>query len=359
MVEDRPIDLDIVPNNGFIVRNIYNSLDPYMRLMLVHPDTKHYRKPYALDEPLRSLSVAEVIRSSTSLYPQGTLVRTSLPIQQYSKLSAQDIAARSSAASSATLKTMPSTSHDTSRLAHWLGPLGMPGLTAYSSIFEIGKPQSGETIFVSSAMGAVGQMVGQICKIYGLRVIGSAGSTEKCELLERELNFDATFNYKQEATKTALQRLAPDGIDIYYDNVGGKTLEVAIACMKTQGRIVICGMISQYNSTSSHETGEGDYGVKHLFQFVSKGLTMKGFQVGMTDFGPKYEGDFEKTVQLCIEQGAIKPVMSGIVGIENGAKAFVDMLQGRSLGKAVLRFQRSEEAMREDVGSDAIYQRIQ
>jgi NADPH-dependent curcumin reductase CurA len=358
IVEARTIDLDDVPKGGIIVRNMYNSFDPYMRLMLVGPKTQHYRQPYTIREPLRSLAVAQVIKSSHPDLPSGSLIRTSLPIQQYSALSSKDIESKQSTASSAKLRVLPSLSQSSIHLACWLGALGMPGLTAYASIFEIGQPQPGETIFVSSAAGAVGQIVGQICKIRGLKVIGSAGSAVKCDLLTDELGFDAAFNYKEESTLSALRRLAPDGIDIYYDNVGGKTLEEALAQMRIGGRIVICGMVSQYSSTSSQDTSEGQYGVKNLFQFVSKGLTMRGFQVGMKDFGPKYEAEFEEDMLRWLREGKIKAIMSEARGIEGAAQAFVAMLAGENIGKAVLRIDLQHEERPSIDEMASIYTRI-
>ena len=336
IVEDRPIDLTRVPDGGFVVRNIYNSLDPYMRLMLVDASTQHYRKPYKLGGPLRSLSVAEIIQSTHSAYPVGALIRASLPIQQYS-LIPPNHPSLSDLASSATIKVLPTTPPPRVQPAHWIGPLGMPGLTAFSSIYEIGRPQTGETVFISAAAGAVGQIVGQICKIEGLTVVGSAGSDEKIDLITGELGFNEAFNYKTEKTSEALKRLAPKGIDIYYDNVGGQTLEDALGWMKKDGRIVICGMVSQYNSTSSSSTSESEFGVKNLFQFVSQGLTMRGFQVSQKDFGPKYSARHQEQMVQWIEEGKVKVVMSEAVGMENSAGAFVGMLKGENVGKAVLR----------------------
>lgn len=336
-IEDRPIDLDNVPDNGLVLHNIYNSLDPYMRLMLVEPDTKHYRKPYTLDDPLRSLAIAEVIRSSRKEFPIGTLLRTSLPIAEHSVLTSEQIDSKLEHGSSAKIGVLPSDSDI--HPAYFLGPLGMPGLTAYSSLFEIGNPKPGETIFVSSAAGAVGQIVGQIARIKGLHVIGSAGSAEKCALLKDKLGFEGVFNYKEESTLSALNRLAPDGIDIYFDNVGGQTLEDALACMRKYGRIIVCGMVSQYNSTSSSNTSKGEHGVKNLFQLVSQGLTMRGFQVGMEEFGPKHENNFETDMMEWIHDAKIKTIMSEVRGIQNGAEAFVGMLKGENVGKAVLKIQ--------------------
>lgn len=356
-IEDRPIDVNDVPVRGIITRNMYSSLDPYMRLMLIGPKTQHYRQSFTLGEPLRSLTVAEVIRSSRSDFPRGTLLRTSLPIQQYSVLSEHDVRSKIGVSNSAKIRILPSSKTSKIHPVCWLGPLGMPGLTAYSSLFEIGRPSAGETIFVSAAAGAVGQTVGQICKIQGLKVIGSAGSSDKCSLLTDELGFDATFNYKSESTLSALKRLAPEGIDIYFDNVGGQTLEDALACMRTDDRIIACGMVSQYNSTGSESTSAGAFGVKNLFQFVSKGLTMRGFQVSNRDFGPKYEAEFENAMAQWIEEGKFKPVISEVRGVKAGAEAFVAMLGGKHVGKAVLRLDSGSEKSSADE-TDADYHRI-
>lgn len=332
-VEDRPVDITSAPEGGFVTRNVYSSLDPYMRLMLIDPSTTHYRKPYALNEPIKSIGIGKIIASSNQGFPVGRFVRTSLPIQQYSTITSDTISSTISASSK--VKPLPPELPDNS--ACYISALGMPGLAAFSSIYEIGHPQAGETVFVSAAAGAVGQIVGQICKNEGLHVIGSVGSDEKLDLITNQLGFDAAFNYKKTSTNDALERLAPDGIDIYYDNVGGETLETALKHMRKNGRIVVCGMVSQYNSTAEGNTSEGGYGVKNLFQLVSQSLTMRGFQVGDRDFGPKWAEEHESRVGKWIEEGSLKVVMSEMVGIEKGAEAFVAMLQGKNLGKAVLR----------------------
>jgi len=142
-------------------------------------------------------------------------------------------------------------------LGLFLGPLGMPGLTGWSSLYEIGKPKKGETIFISSAAGAVGQVVGQVAKREGLRVIGSVGSDEKLEFIVKELGFDGGFNYRKEKTSDALKRLAPEGLDIYYENVGGEQLADALDAMKDFGRIVACGMVSFLKHPGRGETVDG------------------------------------------------------------------------------------------------------
>lgn len=324
VIEDRPLDISSVPENGFIVKSLYASLDPYMRMMLVTPDTKHYRKPFTVGEPLASSSIAEVIGSSCSDFPLGCIIRARLPIQEYISVTSTWLATQSHAP-----EVLPSISPKIP-LAMWLGPLGIPGQTAYSSIFEIGRPQRGETIFISAATGAVGSLVGQICKRHGLRVFGSAGSDEKVRSLSDELDFDGGFNYRTEKPSEALARLCPDGIDIYYDNVGGEQLEAAIDRMNRGGRIVVCGMISQYNKQQT----EG-YGIKNLFQFVAQGLTMKGFLVG--ELMPKWEKKHREDVLRWLEEGDLRANIGEVKGMQRAAEGFTDMLTGQSTGKVVVR----------------------
>lgn len=208
----------------------------------------------------------------------------------------------------------------------------MPGLTAYSSLYAIGKPKKGETIFISAASGAVGQIVGQLAKHEGLRVIGSVGSDDKLDYIIKELNFDGGFNYKTEKPLDALRRLAPDGVDIYYENVGGEQLQAALEVMNNFGRIVACGMISEYNKLEGER-----YGVTNLMYIVSKRITIRGFIVGDPDMGPVYFQERNKNVSQWLADGTFKSKESVTEGIENGPEGFVGMLQGKNFGKAVLK----------------------
>lgn len=323
-IEDRPLNTETTPRNGFITKNLYASLDPYMRLMLVAPGTRHYRQPFTVDEPLASGSIAEIIQSDHQKYPTGSIIRARLPIQEYTAVTSEWLEAQSQMP-----EILPTTNMKTS-LAMWLGPLGMPGQTAYSSIFEIGKPTQHETIFISSAGGAVGSLVGQICKKQGLRVIGSVGSDEKLRSLIDDFRFDGGFNYKTENPADALARLCPDGIDIYYDNVGGEQLEAAIDKMNKHGRIVSCGMVSQYNKPPAER-----YGIKNLFQFVGQGLTMRGFLVG--DILPTWEVNHREDILRWLEDGSLHVEIDETAGIARAAEGFVAMIEGKNKGKAVVR----------------------
>lgn len=208
----------------------------------------------------------------------------------------------------------------------FIGALGMPGLTAYSSLYAIGKPVKGETIFISAASGAVGQLVGQLAKHEGLRVIGSVGSDEKVDFIVKELNFDGGFNYKTEKPADALKRLAPNGIDIYYENVGGEQLEAAIDASNDFARIVACGMVSEYSKTDSEK-----YGIKNLMQVVAKRLTIRGFIVGDKDMGPLYIKERNENIAKWLHEGTFKSKSSITVGIDHAAEGFVGMLQVRSV----------------------------
>lgn len=286
---------------------------------------KSYSPPYELGKPINSRSIAKVLKSNNSKYKAGDLVIGFLAVQEYDALPSAALAAVQPLENPLGL--------DDIRV--FLGPLGMPGLTAYSSLMEIGKPIKGETIFISAASGAVGQVVGQLAKHLGLKVIGSVGSDAKLDYILKELGFDAGFNYKKEKPRDALARLAPDGIDIYYENVGGEHLEAAIDAMNDFGRIVACGMISQYNLKPQDR-----YGVKNIFMVVSKRITMRGFIVGDHGMGDKWAKEHKETVAQWIKEGSFKPVIAETVGIDNAAEGLVGIFRGENFGKAVLKFQK-------------------
>lgn len=223
------------PPGGLVLEILYASYDPYLRGRMRAPTTKSYSPPFALDGPIVNDTVARVAQSDIpDKYAPGELVVAYLPLAEYAVLNKDQVAGA--------VRRKVDNRHGLD-LGLFLGPLGMPGLTGWSSLHEIGRPREGETIFISSAAGAVGQVVGQVAKREGLRVIGSVGSDDKLDFILKELEFDGGFNYKKEKTEDALERLAPDGVDIYYDNVGGEQLEAAIAKMKLHGRIVECGMV--------------------------------------------------------------------------------------------------------------------
>jgi NADPH-dependent curcumin reductase CurA len=216
------------PEGGVTVKNYYASFDPYQRGRMRPAHVKSYSPPFELNKPITNRSIMKVIKSANPKFKSGDVIISGgvVPIQEYSVLDKE-------------------TTEQASKLENpynldpkiFLGALGMPGLTAWSSFYEIGQPKKGETIFISAASGAVGQLVGQLAKHEGLRVIGSVGDDKKLEFIKKDLGFDDGFNYKKEKPDDALKRLAPNGIDIYYENVGGEQLEAAIANMNQFGRI--------------------------------------------------------------------------------------------------------------------------
>lgn len=197
------------PDGGVLAQVYYSSLDPYLRGLMRDPKIKSYFPPFQTDKPIQAMSLAKVLKSSASDFSEGDTILAMVPVQRYITLSADALQKAKKLEDKLDDKSLD--------IRNYLGSLGMPGLTAYGSFYEIGRPKKGETIFVSSAAGAVGQVVGQLAKREGLTVIGSVGSDEKLKYITEELNFDSGFNYKKEKPSDALARLAPNGIDIYFE----------------------------------------------------------------------------------------------------------------------------------------------
>jgi NADPH-dependent curcumin reductase CurA len=204
-----------------------------------------------------------------------------------------------------------------------LGMLGMPGITAYVGLLDVGRPQEGETVFVSGAAGAVGSVAGQIAKLKGCRVIGSAGTPEKVAWV-RELGFDEVFDYRETETREALR----EGIDVYFDNVGGPTLEAAISALRVRGRVVACGAISQYNATEPRP------GPRNMFMIVTKRLRLEGFIV--SDRYGRYP-EFLADMSGWVRDGTVRYRETVVDGIEHAPEAFVGLLQGDNVGKMLVR----------------------
>ncbi|KAI2469979.1 NAD(P)-binding protein [Annulohypoxylon bovei var. microspora] len=321
VIEQRPIDLDAVPIGGIVVEVLSVSLDPYLRGRMRDASIPSYKPAFPLGEPVQNDAIARVLKSDNARFHAGDALYIFLPFAQYVAVPADKL-------------------HDAVKLDNpyglaldtFLGPLGMPGLTAFSSLYKIGQPKRGETIFVSSAAGAVGSLVGQLAKREGLTVIGSVGSDEKLSFILRDLGFDAGFNYKKERPWDALARLAPNGIDIYYENVGGAHLEAALQHLRERGRVVVSGMIEGYNSAL-----EDRYGVRNLLEIFAKRLTVAGFIVSDDDFGPTYTERHQRDVQRWIADGSVKAKLHVTHGIDRGAEGLVEIFQGKNFGKAILK----------------------
>lgn len=287
------------------------------------PETKSYSPPFELGKPIANMGILKVIKSDVPHLSAGDIVRTPAANTAEYAVFGKD-AAKS-------IHKLPLDNKYNLDPKLFLGPLGMPGLTAYSSFYAIGKPKKGETIFISAASGAVGQIVGQLAKHEGLKVIGSVGDDKKLEFITNELKFDAGFNYKKEKPSAALKRLAPNGIDIYYENVGGEQLEAAINNFNTFGRVVACGMISNYNLPPDQH-----YPVRNLMQIVAKRLTIRGFIVGDPDMGPVYTKEHQENVQKWLHEGSFKAELSVTKGIDNAAEGLLSLFSGKNFGKVVL-----------------------
>ncbi|MBT1002353.1 NADP-dependent oxidoreductase [Paenarthrobacter sp. DKR-5] len=294
-----------------LVRNLFISVDPYMRGRM--NDVESYSAPFALDAPMEGGAVGEVIASRSADRAVGDVVVHFLGWREYAVVDA-------AATSIADTSLAPASA--------FLGALGMTGLTAYAGLTEVAAFQPGDTVFVSGAAGAVGSLVGQIAKASGAkRVIGSAGSDAKVARL-LELGFDAAFNYHDGPVKDQLRQAAPEGIDVYFDNVGGDHLEAAIAVMKPGGRIALCGAIAQYNST------EAPAAPRNLATAIGKQLTLRGFLVGSYRH---LAGEFAQKMAGWLSSGTVRFDETVVEGLENAPQAFIDMLKGANTGKMVVR----------------------
>ncbi|KAG0050771.1 hypothetical protein BGZ83_004460 [Gryganskiella cystojenkinii] len=314
-VQTKELNTDLKAND-VLLRNLYISLDPYMRGRMRNTE-KSYTAGFEIGKPLNGSGVSEVIESKNASFPVGSIVTGFVGFEQYSIVHGAH-----------GLRIIPDGRNSKIPLSSHIGVLGMPGMTAYGSLLRIGKPKAGETIFISAASGAVGQLVGQIAKRLGLRVIGSAGSDDKVKYLIEELQFDAALNYKDANFEEELVKLVPNGINIYYENVGGSQLDLALANMADHGRIVACGMISQYNNPHP-------YGIKNLMNVVAKRLTIQGFIV--SDFASEVAADFARDVGGWLVKKEIIYKEDVAVGIESTPQAFIGMLKGKNFGKQVVK----------------------
>jgi hypothetical protein len=297
------------PGDGrLLVRNLFMSVDPYMRGRM--NDARSYVPPYELGKVMYGGAVGEVVAGGEA----GALVVHQLGWREGALVDAARVQ-RAEVPEGVSPSAL-------------LGALGMPGMTAWVGVTDIAPVAEGETVFISAAAGAVGSVAGQIARARGCRVIGSAGAPEKVAYVRDELGFDAAFSHRDDV-RAALREAAPDGVDVYFDNVGGPQLEAAIGALNRGGRIALCGAVSQYNAT------EPAPGPRNLALLVGKRGRMRGFIVA--DHADR-EADFRAEVGDLLAGGRLKmpeTIVEG--GIEAAPQAFVDMLRGRHLGKVVVR----------------------
>lgn len=295
-----------------LVRNAYVSVDPYMRGRM--SAAKSYVAPFELGKTMQGGAVGEVIASNAEGIEPGDHVLHFLGWREYAVVDAKQA-----------VKVDP----EAAPLSTYLGVLGMTGLTAYAGLLRTASFKEGDSVFVSGAAGAVGSQVGQIARLKGAsRVIGSAGSDEKVKLLVEEYGFDAAFNYKNGPVSQQLREAAPDGVDVYFDNVGGDHLEAAIGSLNRDGRIAICGMISVYNST------EPAPGPRNLARLIQTRGRIQGFLVG-----DHYDlqQEFVREVGGWIRSGELKYAETIVEGIENNVEAFFGVLRGDNIGKMIVK----------------------
>ena len=294
-----------------LVRNIFMSLDPYMRGRM--RDQKSYTPGFELGQVLQAGAVGEVVMSNDPSLAVGDLVEGRLGWESYSVAPAAQVN-----------KVDP----NVGSLSHYLGVLGMPSMTAWVGLRNIGQPQAGETVYVSAASGAVGQIAGQIAKLRGCHVAGSAGSDAKAAYIMDELGFDAAFNYKTASSLgDALAQACPKGIDVYFENVGGAMLDAVLLKLNPYARVVACGMISQYNL-------EKPEGVKNLGTIVGNKVRMQGFIV--SDH-MDLKAEFMAEMSGWLADGTIKYREDITQGIENAPAAFIAVLKGENFGKQVVQ----------------------
>ncbi|MFC4075918.1 NADP-dependent oxidoreductase [Salinithrix halophila] len=303
-----------VPKPGpgeVLVRTVYLSVDPYMRGRM--NDTKSYIEPFPLNEVLQGGVVGQVEVSKDDRFQEGDLVVGMLGWQDYSVAKGEELSRVDPQLAP------PSTA---------LGVLGMPGLTAYFGLMDIGQPKKRETVVVSGAAGAVGSVVGQIAKLHGARVVGIAGSEEKIRFLKEELGFDAVVNYMAENLKDKLKQACPDGVDVYFDNVGGEVSDAVIRLLNKHARIPLCGQISLYNLEKP------DDGPRVQPSLLINSALMKGFIV--SDYQPRFKEGLQRLAEW-VAQGQIVYQENIIDGLENAPQAFLGLFKGENLGKQLVK----------------------
>jgi NADPH-dependent curcumin reductase CurA len=319
--DDRTLRLETVdipePSEGqMLLRTVFLSLDPYMRGRM--SDAPSYAAPVAIGQTMVGGTVSRVVSSRLDGFQPGDWVVGFTGWQDYALSDGKGITA---------LGANPS--HPS-----WaLGVTGMPGFTAWSGLTEIGKPKAGETLVVGGATGPVGATVGQIGKILGLKVVGIAGGPEKCSHAVEVLGFDACVDYKADDFVDQLTLATPEGIDIYFENVGGKVFDAVASRLNTAARIPLCGLISQYNATSLPD-GPDRLGWL-MGQFLKRRITLRGFIV-FDDFGHLYP-EFAREMNAWVEAGKIKYREEMIDGLEEAPRAFIGLLRGEAFGKRVIR----------------------
>ena len=312
--DDFELVTEDVPEPGpkeVLVRSLWLSLDPYMRGRM--RDAKSYAPPVQLGEVMTGGVVGRVERSNLDRLPEGTIVEGGLGWQDYAVSDGRGLRV---------------VDPDVAPISTAVGVLGMPGMTAWSGLFEVGRPRPGETVVVSAAAGAVGQVVGQLARISGCRAVGIAGSDEKVTFCTDELGFDACINYRTQDVRTALAETCPDGVDVYFDNVGGEVSEAVFAHLAVGARIPVCGQISQYNLE------QPELSDRSLAWLIPVRARMEGFLV--YDFVAVHE-EARRRMARWIADGTLRYREDVAEGLEQAPEAFLGLFTGANLGKLLVK----------------------
>jgi NADPH-dependent curcumin reductase CurA len=304
------VDLPPLADGQVLVRNLFMSVDPYMRGRM--NDMKSYVPPFQVGQPLEGGAVGEVVESRARAIPAGAVVTSTKGWRDCFVADAREVRVVDSSVQPLSL---------------YLGALGTTGLTAWVGLDLVGV-KAGDVIFISAAAGAVGSLAGQLAKLRGCRVIGSAGSAEKVRLLTGELGFDAAFNYKAGEVYAQLKQAAPDGIDVYFDNVGGDHLEAAFSSLRLHGRVIACGSIAGYNADRPVP------GPRNMFLIVTKRLTVRGFIV--IDSLQRMP-EFLTEVAPLVTSGRIRSKETVVEGLDRAPQAFLDLFSGENVGKMIVK----------------------
>ncbi|KAF7519308.1 hypothetical protein G7054_g13135 [Neopestalotiopsis clavispora] len=330
------------PVDGFTAELLYASLDPHLRNLMVRPNApQNGFSPLPVGEVIPSTVLVRILLSNSPLFVQGALAVGFGSVQEY------QLVTKEAAVLFQPLPNLPGVEPHV-----FLGPLGIPGLTAFAALYEVGEPRPGKTIFISAASGAVGQMVGQLAKREGMRVIGSVGSDEKVKLLKETFGFHAAFNYRSAPVVLQLKEIAPEGID-------SEHLEAAIENLNELGRIsmnnqrpiffsrktlanvhysvaVACGYASEYSAPKEK------YGIRNTNQIIGKRITWRGIEIFHDGLGDKYRSRLFSTVPPLIADGSFKITFDVTEGFENAPQGLAALLEGKNMGKAILAVKQSE-----------------
>ncbi len=307
-----------IADGEVLLHTEYLSLDPYMRGRM--SDAKSYADPVAIDAVMVGGTVSRVVESKHADFAVGEWVLSYAGWQDYAVSNGEGL-----------LKL----GENPQNPSHALGVLGMPGFTAYMGLLDIGQPQAGETVVVAAATGAVGSMVGQIAKIKGCKVVGIAGGAEKCEFAKQTLGFDECIDHRSEDFAEKLASACDKGIDVYFENVGGKVFDAVLPLLNSKARVPLCGLISQYNNTSLPDGP--DRMAMLMGQLLIKRIKMQGFII-FDDYGHRYH-EFAQDMSQWMAQGKIHYREHIVEGLENAPQAFIGLLEGHNFGKLVVKTQ--------------------